>query len=199
MQTWRRALFLMVLGLLNLTLFPADILHYYAVYFALAVVWLRASPRVLLASIVGLAACSFWALLHWDYSQGWNWQTLEYAGLWQWPGAARNLLFNGFHPLMPWLCFFLLGMLLARLQLSQPRVQHALLVLGLLLIGAGHGVQQLAQERPGRCGWERSRCRRDRLMCLWVRVRPAVSSPPACGWRVCDRVTGWSRSPRPDA
>lgn len=148
MQTWRRALFLMVLGLLNLTLFPADILHYYAVYFALAVVWLRASPRVLLASIVGLAACSFWALLHWDYSQGWNWQTLEYAGLWQWPGAARNLLFNGFHPLMPWLCFFLLGMLLARLQLSQPRVQHALLVLGLLLIGAGHGVQQLAQGTP---------------------------------------------------
>jgi len=87
-------------------------------------------------------------LLHWDYSQGWNWQTLEYAGLWQWPGAARNLLFNGFHPLLPWLCFFLLGMLLARLQLSQPRVQRALLVLGLLLIAAGHGVQQLAQGTP---------------------------------------------------
>ncbi|MCU1125241.1 DUF1624 domain-containing protein [Stenotrophomonas maltophilia] len=148
MQTWRRAVFLLALGLLNLTLFPADILHYYAVYFALAVLWLRASPRVLLASIVALAVVSFWALLHWDYSEGWNWQTLEYAGLWQWPGAARNLLFNGFHPLMPWLCFFLLGMLLARLQLSQPRVQHALLVLGLLLIGTGHGVQQLAQGTP---------------------------------------------------
>ena len=134
-QTWRRALFLLVLGLLNLTVFPADILHYYAVYFALAVVWLRASPRVLLASIVAIAACSFWALLHLNYSEGWNWQTLEYAGLWQWPGAARNLLFNGFHPLMPWLCFFLLGMLLARLQLSQPRVQHALLVLE---IGRAH-------------------------------------------------------------
>jgi hypothetical protein len=100
-QTWRRALFLLVLGLLNLTLFPADILHYYAVYFALAVLWLRASPQVLLASIAGLAACSFWALLQWDYSQGWNWQTLEYAGLWHWPGAVRNLLFNGFHPCCP--------------------------------------------------------------------------------------------------
>lgn len=161
-QTWRRALFLMVLGLLNLTLFPADILHYYAVYFALAVVWLRASPRVLLASIVGLAACSFWALLHWDYSQGWNWQTLEYADLWQWPGAARNLLFNGFHPLLPWLCFFLLGMLLARLQLSQPRVQRALLVLGLLLIGAGHGVQQLAQGTP----WQ-----------VWLGTQPMPPGP----------------------
>ncbi|MGF6417186.1 uncharacterized protein ABH900_000647 [Stenotrophomonas sp. AN71] len=144
-QTWRRALFLLVLGVLNLTLFPADILHYYAVYFALAVLWLRATPQVLLASIIGVAACSFWALLHWDYSHGWNWQTLDYAGLWQWPGAARNLLFNGFHPLLPWMCFFLLGMLLARLPLSQPRVQRAVLLLGLLLLGAGQGVQHLAQ------------------------------------------------------
>lgn len=147
-QTWRRALFLLVLGLLNLTLFPADILHYYAVHFALAVLWLRASSRVLLASIAGLAAGSFWALVHWSYSQGWNWQTLEYAGLWQWPGAARNLLFNGFHPLLPWMCFFLLGMLLARLPLSQPRVQRALLLVGLLLIGAGQAVQHLAQGTP---------------------------------------------------
>lgn len=145
LQTWRRALVLLVLGLLNLTLFPADILHYYAVYFALAVLWLRASPKVLLASIVALAASSFWALLHWDYSEGWNWQTLEYASLWQWPGAVRNLLFNGFHPVLPWLGFFLLGMLLARLPLSLPRVQRAVLVLGLLLIGAGHAVQHLAQ------------------------------------------------------
>lgn len=151
-QTWRRALFLLVLGLLNLTLFPADILHYYAVYFALAVLWLRASPQVLLASIAGLAAGSFWALLQWDYSQGWNWQTLEYAGLWHWPGAVRNLLFNGFHPLLPWMCFFLLGMLLARLQLSRPRVQHALLLLGVLLLGAGQGVQHLAQGTPWQ-GW----------------------------------------------
>lgn len=161
-QTWRRALFLLVLGLLNLTLFPADILHYYAVYFALAVLWLRASPQVLLASIASLAAGSFWALLHWDYSQGWNWQTLEYAGLWQWPGAARNLLFNGFHPLLPWMCFFLLGMLLARLQLSQPRVQRALLLLGLLLIGVGQGVQHLAQGAP----WQ-----------LWLGTQPMPPGP----------------------
>ncbi|ARZ74356.1 hypothetical protein CCR98_09270 [Stenotrophomonas sp. WZN-1] len=148
MQTWRRAAFLLALGLLNLTLFPADILHYYAVYFALAVLWLRASPRVLLASIVALAVVSFWALLHWNYSEGWNWQTLEYADLWNWPGAVRNLLFNGFHPLLPWMCFFLLGMLLARLPLSQPRVQLALLLLGVLLLGAGQGVQCLAQGTP---------------------------------------------------
>jgi len=161
-QTWRRALFLLVLGLLNLTLFPADILHYYAVYFALAVLWLRALPQVLLASIACLAAGSFWALLHWDYSQGWNWQTLEYAGLWQWPGAARNLLFNGFHPLLPWMCFFLLGMLLARLQLSQPRVQRALLLLGLLLIGVGQGVEHLAQGTP----WQ-----------LWLGTQPMPPGP----------------------
>ena len=162
-QTWRRALFLLVLGLLNLTLFPADILHYYAVYFALAVLWLRASSRVLLASIAGLAVGSFWALLHWNYSQGWNWQTLEYAGLWQWPGAARNLLFNGFHPLLPWM--LPAGHAAGAPAVVTTRVQRALLLVGLLLIGAGQAVQHLAQERPGSRGWERSRCRRDRPTC----------------------------------
>lgn len=144
-QTWRRALFLAVLGLLNLTVFAADILHYYALYFAVAVVWLRASPRVLLGSMTALAVVSFWALLRWDYSAGWNWQTLHYEGLWQWPGALRNLLFNGFHPLLPWLCFFLLGMLLARLRLSQPEVQRRLLLLGVVLMAAGQGLQQWGQ------------------------------------------------------
>lgn len=162
LQIWRRAMVLLVLGLLNLTLFPADILHYYAAYFVLAVLWLHASAKVLLASIVGLAACSFWALLRWDYSEGWNWQTLEYAGLWQWPGAVRNLLFNGFHPVLPWLCFFLLGMLLARLPLSLPRVQRAVLMLGLLLIVAGHGVQHLAQATP----WQ-----------VWLGTQPMPPGP----------------------
>ena len=112
-------------------------------------------------------------------------------------GRGRNLLFNGFHPLLPWLCFFLLGMLLARLQLSQPRVQRALLVLGLMLIVAGHGVQQLAQERPGRRGWERSRCHRDRPTYSQGRGLQCHCRLPVAD--AYDRVTGWNRSPRPGA
>ncbi|MCC7633495.1 DUF418 domain-containing protein [Stenotrophomonas rhizophila] len=143
-QTWRRALFLAVLGLVNLLIFPADILHYYACYFVLAVLWLRATPRTLAISMLALALLSWGCLLHLDYSQGWNWQTLEYSGMWQWPGFARNLLFNGFHPVLPWMVFLLGGMWLARMPLAQPRVQLALLVTGALMLAAAYAVQALA-------------------------------------------------------
>ncbi|MBS9726845.1 heparan-alpha-glucosaminide N-acetyltransferase domain-containing protein, partial [Stutzerimonas stutzeri] len=142
--TLRRALFLLVAGGMNLLIFPADIIHYYAVYFVLAIAWLQAGARALLAGMAAVAVLSAWALLQLDYSQGWDWASLSYQGLWEPAGFARNLLFNGFHPVLPWLCFFLLGMLLARLPLSVPRVQRAVLMLGLLLIVAGHGVQHLA-------------------------------------------------------
>ena len=35
--TLKRALFLLIIGLLNMTIFEADILHYYAIYFVIAV------------------------------------------------------------------------------------------------------------------------------------------------------------------
>ena len=191
-QTWRRAAVLALLGLLNLTLFPADILHYYAVYFALAVLWLRASTPALLASIALLAALSFWALLRWDYSQGWNWQTLEYSDLWQWRGGLRNLLFNGFHPLLPWLGFFLLGMLLARLPLAQPSMQRRLLALGALLLAAGQALQYLARDSA----WQ-----------PWLSTQPMPPGPAyvltgmgaacaaiaACLWLVRAHPGAWSR------
>ena len=191
-QTWRRALLLTAFGLLNLTVFPADILHYYALYFALGVLWLRAPPWLLLASIVALAVASFLALLHWDYSEGWDWHTLHYSGLWDWRGAMRNLWFNGFHPVSPWFCFFLLGMLLARLDLARPRVQYALLAAGAALLAAGYGLQQWGQGNA---------------LAVWLRTQPMPPGPAyllagsgaaclaigACLW--C--VARWPRAPWP--
>lgn len=45
-----------------------------------------------------------------DYSQGWNWETLGYSGFWSSHGMVRHLFFNGFHPVVPWLAFVLVGM-----------------------------------------------------------------------------------------
>ena len=161
-QAWRRAIVLAVLGLLKLTVFPADILHYYALYFVLGALWLRAPRWLLLVSILALAAFSFFALLHWDYSEGWDWHTLHYAGLWEWRGAMRNLWFNGFHPVSPWFCFFLLGMLLARLDLARPRVQAGLVLSGAVLLACGHGLQQWGQHHA---------------LALWLGTQPMPPGP----------------------
>ena len=129
----RRALFLLVAGLLNLLVFPADIIHYYAAYFILALPWLKAGRTALAAGIVTVAAVSTYLLLTLDYGEGWDWNTLTYDSLWTLEGFVRNLLFNGFHPVLPWLAFFLTGMLMARLPLHLVRIQLAMVFGGIFL------------------------------------------------------------------
>jgi uncharacterized protein len=132
-QTWRRAAFLFVLGLLNMLIFPADILHYYGCYFALGALLLGRSFKQLAALALGLPWLFVLALFVWDYERGWDWATLSYADFWQPAGFMRHLLFNGFHPLLPWLAFFLWGMALARLPLHSARTQTKLMFFGLLV------------------------------------------------------------------
>ena len=54
----------------------------------------------------------------------------EYSGLWTFGGFFRNLVFNGWHPIVPWLSFFLIGALLSRCELDSRRVQVYLLLAG---------------------------------------------------------------------
>lgn len=68
-----------------------------------------------------------------DYDTGWNWETYHYSDFWTQEGFIRNLVFNGWHPLVPWFAFLLLGILLSRLSLRNRIVQLRLLVGGSLL------------------------------------------------------------------
>lgn len=127
----RRAAFLFVIGMVNALIFPADIIHFYAVYFVFAALVLRASARALfgMAGLIILAGAGFILLL--DYDAGWDWQTLDYAGFWTVSGFLRNLIFNGWHPVFPWLAFLLVGMGVARMDLGRGAVQARLCGLGL--------------------------------------------------------------------
>jgi uncharacterized protein len=120
----KRAAFLFVTGLLYIAVWPADILHYYGVYIALAAVLLGASNRALLWSAIGIALAFPLLFLNLDYTSAWNWQTLAYADLWTPAGFARNLLFNGFHPVLPWAAFLVFGLLLGRLPLQQAGLRR---------------------------------------------------------------------------
>lgn len=133
-QILKRALFLLIVGTANSLVFPADIIHYYAFYFLIGafLIHLPFTPLVVLTLVVNFVFVALLLTLHYD--QGWHWPTLEYQDYWSAAGFVRNLLFNGFHPLFPWLGFLLIGGAIAKLKLDQARVQYGLILVGLILV-----------------------------------------------------------------
>ena len=129
-HTVRRGLFLLALGLLNVLIFPADIIHYYGVYFLIAALCLRLPSSLLLVLALGLADLFVTLLFVLDYQAGWHWEDLSYSGFWQPTGFVRNLLFNGWHPVVPWLAFLLVGLMLSRQPLGERRIQWRLVLGG---------------------------------------------------------------------
>ena len=130
----KRSIFLLILGLLNMTIFEGDILHYYAFYFLFGVFLLPFGNRALILVISILNLVFFSMMLFIDYESGWNFEELTYTGFWTIDGFTRNLFFNGFHPVFPWLGFFLLGMLMSRVLLKKKQVQIKMISWGLIAI-----------------------------------------------------------------
>lgn len=135
--TLKRALFLLALGLLNMTVFDADILHYYAFYFLFGAFLLGLNSRALWSAIIGLNLLFTLMILTLNYDAGWDWESYVYSGFWSPVGFVRNLFFNGWHPVIPWLGFLLFGIILSRVDLTRRGVQTRLMVGGALaLVGA---------------------------------------------------------------
>ena len=129
--TIKRSIFLLVLGLLNMLIFVGDILHYYAFYFFFGVLLLPLSNRMLIGVILFLNVVFVAMLFSFNYEAGWNFEELTYSGFWTIDGFIRNLFFNGFHPILPWLGFFLFGILLSRVSLRERQVQVKMIAWGL--------------------------------------------------------------------
>lgn len=142
-QTIRRSIFLLTLGMLNCMVFPADIIHYYGIYFLVGAALLSVGSRSLL--FCGLSIILGFPLLSLliDYSSGWNWTSLEYLDFWTINGFVRHLIFNGWHPVLPWVAFLLWGMFLARTALQTTRVQVAMIVGGATCAAIAHGLSTL--------------------------------------------------------
>lgn len=65
--------------------------------------------------------------------EGWGGPTpfINYVDFWTVNGFLRNLFFNGYHPFFPWFSFFLIGMIIGRLDLHNKKIRDRLLLLGI--------------------------------------------------------------------
>ncbi len=129
----KRALFLFVLGISYYFIWPADILHFYGLYLLLVLLLLKQSAKVIIGTALTLIIAYPFLLSFLDYEQGWDFSTLNYLDFWTVEGFARNLFVNGFHPVIPWAAFILLGYWFGQQDLQNPAyLKRILLSSGLL-------------------------------------------------------------------
>ena len=130
----KRALFLFVLGWAFYPVWPADILHFYGVYLAIGALVLFMPGRRLLALAVGCAAVALVFIVAFDPFANWDLDDYSYRGITTASGFVRNLFFDGFHPVFPWVAFYLFGMWLGRTDLRSPAWRSRLARVALAIV-----------------------------------------------------------------
>ena len=129
----RRGAFLLGVGFVNLALWPGDILRVYGISFIVAQAFVLSRVRVLLAASLAFFAVFVVLLVLVDYGAHWNWETMQYSGVWTPVGALRNLFYDGFRSVFPWAGVLLLGLAAGRLPLGNARLQRWGLAVGLFV------------------------------------------------------------------
>ena len=127
---WRRAIFLFVIGGLNSMIWRADILHFYAIYFAVGAFLLSSSnQRLLVLTIIPVIAFSlFMFIFGFDLVSDWGSISCK-----DWPNLPRlawHLFFNGHYPFFPWVAFMVMGLWLGRQDLTNDAVRNKIALTG---------------------------------------------------------------------
>ncbi len=137
-QIVKRSLFLWVLGLTLFSIFDwtADILHYYGMFMVVALPFLRADKKTIGVGIGVTLLISMYLQLTQNYVAGWDFVHFKYVDFWTADGFLRNLMFNGFHPMFPWLAFMLMGLLISKLPIHTAIFQKKMMIFG-MAIAAG--------------------------------------------------------------
>ncbi len=117
----KRALFLFIVGLSYLVIWPADILHFYGIYMLVFLFLFTSNEKTILISAIALILLYPLLIGVWNYETGWDFDTLDYLDFWTFKGFFRNLFFNGFHPVIPWTAFMLFGFWFGKQNLKSDR------------------------------------------------------------------------------
>lgn len=117
----KRALFLFLVGLICVVIWPADILHFYGIYMLIILLLLTDNEKTILITAIVLILLYPLFIVLWNYETGRNFDTLEYLDFWTFNGFLRNLFLNGFHPVIPWTAFILFGFWFGKQDLKNVR------------------------------------------------------------------------------
>ena len=117
----KKSIFLFVVGLLYIPIWSADILHFYGVYMIITLLLLKSSGKVIITTSLILILVYPFLLSIWNFDIGWDFETFEYANFWSLNGFIRNLFYNGFHPVIPWVSFMLIGFWFGKQDLYNPK------------------------------------------------------------------------------
>jgi len=130
---FKRAIFLFVFGLLFIPVWDADILHFYGIYMIITLYFIDKEPKYI--SLATFSFMVFYSLLFLllDYELEWNFHTLEYTGFWSIKGFIKNLFFNGFHPVLAWVVFILMGLWFGKQDINNKRFLKNTLYLNIFL------------------------------------------------------------------
>ena len=128
----KRSIFLFVVGLSYYFIWPADILHYYGLYLPIGILFLSVSRKWLqISSLLIIIGYSI-LMLFFNYETGWDWNSLEYTDFFTVNGFFRNLFLNGFHPVLPWIAFLLIGIWIGRLNFHDKKTRKRATIFSLL-------------------------------------------------------------------
>jgi uncharacterized membrane protein YeiB len=114
----------------------AVILQYYALWFVLATPLLRASTRTLMW-ITGVGILIGPTVLVWSHVAYPGWYA---PGRGVWLGELGDVLLTGYYPTVSWIWLVTLGMIVARLDLTDRTIQQLLLVAGSATAVAGYAL-----------------------------------------------------------
>jgi len=121
----KRAIFLFIVGLSYIAIWPADILHFYGIYMLITLFFITRKSKTILIGTGAMILLFPLLLILFNYETGWNFNTFEYLDFWSIKGFFRNLFFNGFHPVIPWTAFMLCGLWFGRQDLNNNKyVEH---------------------------------------------------------------------------
>lgn len=129
----KRAILLFFIGLSYIVIWPADILHFYGIYMLVTLIFIKVRSRYMLWSALAIIFLYPLLMMLIDYDLGWDFTTFEYQGFWSMNGFIRNLFYNGFHPVVPWSAFMLIGLWFGRQDLNDDRFVKKSIVISLTL------------------------------------------------------------------
>ncbi len=119
-RLFKRSAVLLVMGMIFIHWWNADILHFYSLFLCIGALLLGSSDRQLLVLAAAVWGSSVLLFLIPDWFAVWQESPVCYRigdGLEE---AVKDLFFTGYYPAFPWFSLMLLGMWLARQDLNHP-------------------------------------------------------------------------------